>query len=238
MIFSDSAIVLFRQDFRENDRIVSFYTKEHGRINARVPGVSRPLGKMKAFTELFSSTEVRIYVKRGGVMGTVTGGKIKTIYPAVRRDLKRIQHALYCCELLRCLTPLHQPSTEKFELLSSALDALEKAPVSSAFVPAFTLRLMMLAGFGLDRPVLKISPQFWQQIHEAPFEELNFSAPEDLLFLSKCNSVCRRFLDRYLTRPLNTVKDIGLTEWETDFVHATQETVYMEETTPVLQPVH
>jgi DNA repair protein RecO (recombination protein O) len=238
MIFSDSAIVLFRQDFRENDRIVSFYTQQHGRLNARVPGVSRPLGKMKAFTELFTSAEVRIYVKRGGVMGTVTGGKIQTIYPAVRRDLKRMQQALYCCELVRCLTPLHQPSPEKFELLSASLAALDKYPVSSAFAPAFTLRLMTLAGFGLDRPVLKISSQFWQKMHEAPFEELNFSAPEELLFLSKCNSVCRRFLDSYLTRPLNTVKNIGLPEWETEWNAVPEEVVYPEAVSPVLQPVH
>ena len=84
MIFTDSGIILLRQNFREADRIVSLYTKEHGRVNARLPGVSRPLGKMKALCEPFVLSEYRIYVRRGGVIGTITGGKIYTVFPNIR----------------------------------------------------------------------------------------------------------------------------------------------------------
>ena len=54
MIFSDSGIILLRQEFREADRIVSLYTREHGRINVRLPGVARPAGKLKALSEPFA----------------------------------------------------------------------------------------------------------------------------------------------------------------------------------------
>ena len=70
----------------------------------------------------------------------------------------------------------------------------------------------MLAGFGLDHPVLKISPEFWRRMHEDKFSSLVFTEPEDLLSLAKCNSVCRRFLNQYLTYPLNTLKNLGLDE--------------------------
>ena len=71
---------------------------------------------------------------------------------------------------------------------------------------------MALAGFGLDHPVLQISPSFWQQMHEDKFSNLIFTEPEDLLSLAKCNNVCRRFLNQYLTYPLNTLEPVGLKE--------------------------
>ena len=210
MIFTDSAIVLYRQPFRESDRIVSVYTRTHGRLNARLPGVARTGGKLKALGEPLTLADLRFYVKRGGVLATVTGGKIHSVFPAVRADLKRMHLALHCCELLLRLTPLHQPSEAKFELITSALTELEYGEPTPAFAAAFTLRLMTLAGFGLDHPVLQIPAEFWQRMHEDKFSNLVFDAPQDLLYLAKCNNVVRRFLDRYLPYPLNTLKPLGL----------------------------
>lgn len=212
MIFTDTGIILFRQEFREADRVVSVYTREHGRLNVRVPGVLRTTGKLKALSEPFTCGDLRIYVRRGGVMGTLTGGKINHVFPAIRTDLKRLTLALHFCELMLRLTPLHQPSSGKFDLLHQALTELEFAGVNPAFQAAFTLRLMMLAGFGLDHPVLQITPQFWQKMHEDKFSNLLFSEPEELLSLAKCNNVCRRFLNQYLTYPLHTTENVGLKE--------------------------
>ena len=212
MIFTDSGIILFRQEFREADRMVSLYTREHGRLNARLPGVLRAAGKLKAVSEPFACADYRFYVRRGGTVATITGGKINSIFPHIRQDLKRITLAMHFCELIQRLTPLHQPSEAKYELLLAALTELELGEINSAFAAAFTLRLMTLAGFGLERPVLKISAEFWRRMHEDELSSLVFSEPEDLLALSKCNSVCRRFLNQYLTFPLNTLKNFGLNE--------------------------
>ena len=233
MIFTDSGIILFRQEFREADRIVSLYTREHGRLNARLPGVLRATGKLKASSEPFACADYRFYVRRGGTIGTVTGGKINSIFPHIRQDLKRTTLAMHFCELMQRLTPLHQPSEDKYELLLSALTELEYGEVNSAFAAAFTLRLMTLAGFGLERPVLKISAEFWRRMHEDELSSLVFSEPEDLLSLSKCNSVCRRFLNQYLTYPLNTLKNFGLNE---PAPLAEEEQAELEEL--VLHPAH
>lgn len=214
MIFTDTAIVLFRQDFREMDRIVSLYTLQNGRVNVRVPGVKRSKSKLKAFTEPFTCAEYRIYQRGGNTIGTVTGGKLNHIFPAIRADLKRQTVALHCCELMMRLTPLHQASPEKYQLLWQALTELDMAAPSAAFAAAFTLRLMAAAGFGLDHPVLQISPQFWTRMHEDSFVNLQFTEPEDLLSLSKCNEVCRRFLNQYLNYPLQTLKPFTLTNEE------------------------
>ncbi len=211
MIFTDSGIVLFRQDFREADRIISLYTLEHGRINLRLPGVNRAKGKLKALSEPFAHASYRIYTRSGSIMGTVTGGKIENIFPHIRQDLKRQTLAMHFCELMMKLTPQRQPSAEKYRLLLQALTELELGEPTPAFAPAFTLRLMAAAGFGLsDRPVLQIPQKFWQRMHEEAFSSLQFDAPEDLLSLSKCNEVCRRFINQALNFPLQTLKPFAL----------------------------
>ena len=194
MLFTDQGIILLRQEFREADRVASVYTKEHGRLNVRVPGVLRATGKLKAISEPFACADVRVYVRRGGVMGTLTGGKIRTVFPKIRTDLKRTALALHFCELVLRLTPLHQPSEGKFNLLYQALTELEQSGAHAAFQAAFTLRLMMLAGVGLDHPVLKITPEFWRRMHEDTFSSLRFTEPEDLLSLANSRSPCKTWI--------------------------------------------
>ena len=210
MIFTDQGIVLFRQDFREADRLISLYTLQHGRINLRLPGVNRAKGKLKAFSEPFCCATYRIYARSGSVLGTVTGGKTESIFPHIRQDLKRMNLALHFCELMMRLTPQHQPSPQKYRLLLQALTELEYAAPTPAFAPAFTLRLMAAAGFGLDHPVLQITPQFWKRMHEDAFSSLQFSTAEELLSVSKCREVCRRFLNQYVAYPLHTLKPFEL----------------------------
>ncbi len=212
MIYTDAGIVLFRQNFREADRVVSLYTREHGRINLRVPGVNRTKGKLKALSETLTCAEYRIYQRSSNTLGTITGGKIESIFPHIHLSLKRQILALHFCELMMRLTPLHQPSEKKYQLLLQALTELDLAEPTPAFAPAFTLRLMGAAGFGLDHPVLKIAPEFWQRMHEDKFNNLVFTEPEDLLSLGKCQEVCRRFLNQYLNFPLQTMKPWGLAE--------------------------
>lgn len=212
MIYTDSGIVLFRQDFREADRIISLYTLQHGRVNLRLPGVNRAKGKLKALSEPFACADYRIYQRSSSALATVTGGKINHIFPSIRRNLSKQNLAFHGCELMMRLTPLRQPSEAKYRLLLQFLTELDLTAPNPAFAPAFTLRLMAAAGFGLDHPVLKIAPQFWQRMHEDKFSSLIFTEPEDLLSLSKCNEVCRRFLNQYINYPLHTLKPWGLEE--------------------------
>lgn len=214
MIYTDSGIVLFRQDFREADRVISLYTLQHGRVNLRLPGVNRAKGKLKALSEPFACADYRIYQRNSSALATVTGGKINHIFPSIRTNLKKQTLALHCCELMLRLTPLRQPSEAKYRLLLQGLTELDLADPTPAFVPAFTLRLMAAAGFGLDHPVLQITPEFWKRMHEDKFSNLIFTEPEELLSLSKCNEVCRRFLNQYLNFPLQTLKPWGLEEEE------------------------
>lgn len=212
MEFTDDIIVLLRQNFRERDRMICVYTLNHGRMALRLPGVNRSDSKLKAISEPFAGSCARIYIRRNATVGCITGGKLKTIYPNIRQDIKKMEMASYFCELFYRLTPLTNPNPEKFELLQSALQTLENYPVNQVLAPAFLLRLMQESGFGLkDKPVLEINEKLWHNIHTLPFDNLALLNDIAVLDLNKMRYVCQRFLNRYLSYPLHTIKQLELT---------------------------
>ena len=206
MNFTDRMIVLLRQDFRESDRMICAYTLEHGRVALRFPGVNKSESKLKALSEPFSQSCARIYMRSNASVGCVTGGKLECVYPLIRKDVKKVEAALYFCELFYRLTPDSSPNPDKFAFLEESLKQLELSPISPAIAPAFLLRLMQLSGFGLqDRPVLDIPADFWQQMHTTPLSCLTFYTPQDIVNINKSRYVCQRFLNNYLNYPLNTI---------------------------------
>ena len=206
MNFTDRMIVLLRQDFRESDRMICAYTLEHGRIALRFPGVNKSDSKLKALSEPFSQSCARIYMRSNASIGCVTGGKIESVYPQIRKDAKKVEAAIYFCELFYRLTPDASPNPDKFLFLEESLQQLELSPLSPAVAPAFLLRLMQLSGFGLQgRPVLDIPAEFWEKMHTTPLSCLTFYTPQDIVSINKSRHVCQRFLNNYLNYPLNTI---------------------------------
>ncbi|MBR4508663.1 MAG: DNA repair protein RecO, partial [Elusimicrobiaceae bacterium] len=212
MEFTDNIIVLLRQNFRERDRMICVYSQNHGRMALRLPGVNRSDSKLKAISETFVNSCSRIYIRRNATIGCITGGKLKSVYPNIRQDIKKMEMASYFCELFYRLTPLANPNPAKFELLQNAMQTLENYPVNQVIAPAFLLRLMQESGFGLkDRPVLEINEKLWGNIHTLPFDNLAFLNDIEVLDLNKMRYVCQRFLNRYLSYPLHTIKQLELT---------------------------
>ncbi len=212
MEFTDDIIVLLRQNFRERDRMICVYSQNHGRMALRLPGVNRSDSKLKAISEPFAFSSARIYIRRNATIGCITGGKLKSIHPNIRQDIKKMEMASYFCELFYRLTPLANPNPDKFELLQSALKTLENYPVNQVIAPAFLLRLMQESGFGLkDKPVLEINEELWHNLHTLPFDNLAFLNDIAVLDLNKMRYVCQRFLNRYLSYPLHTIKQLELT---------------------------
>lgn len=209
MYFSDTGIVLLRQHTRESDRMAAVFTREHGRINVRFPGAAKPQGRLKAMSEPLALCDYRLYQRSHSAVASAAGGKIENVFPSLRADLDRTLLALSLCEILFRLTPLSQPSEGKFGLLRSALLALDGGCPVEAMRAAFILRLMRLAGYGLDSPVLGIEPQFWLRLHEQPFAGLSVQGDGDRDDAARAAHVADRFVLSQLGRPLNHMTEFA-----------------------------
>ena len=192
--------------------MVSAYSLNHGRIVLRFPGVNKEASKLKAFSEPFVNSDIRIYLRNNASIGCATGGKLNTVYPNLRTNVRKTNLALFFCELMHRLTPEQNPNPNKFYLLENSLDELENFKFSEAAAPAFLLRLMQLSGYGVEsKPLLNIPAEFWAALHKDNLHNLTFDNAKEIVYLNKARYICRRFLNKYLAFPLNTIGELDLT---------------------------
>jgi len=213
MMIVTAGVVLARRPYGEYGRMATLYTREMGRISARLAGVDRPKAKLKAFSEPMICAEYRLYLRPGSAWATVTGGKLVDTYPGLRSDLERMLGGLEMCELLLRLTPEHAPSARKFELITGFLAAYAEVPAPCLPV-AFGLRLLELLGLGAP---LRNNRAGTEEEHGVPagaqipvWDKLVNGPPEDLLSenfdpleLQRLREYVRHAAEAYLQRPLN-----------------------------------
>lgn len=205
MIFCDRGIVLWRRPLRENDRIVTVYTEERGKLEVNFKSVRLPRGKLKALSEPVTHGDYRFYLKNGSNFPVCTGGRTLSVFPAVRRDTDRLFAALYFCEVVSRLTPPHSPSPAKYELLLGALNELEAGGCSRWMRHAFALRAMESAGYGLRHTAAGLDAAAWETLHAGRWDEVHAlkGRPGDAEYL---DGLIARFFERQLDQRLRTAE--------------------------------
>ena len=83
-----TAIVLYRTDFKEADRIVTMLTRGQGKIRVIAKGVRRPLSKLAGGIELFSICQITFVAGRGEIK-TLISSRIQKHYGNIVKDSQR-----------------------------------------------------------------------------------------------------------------------------------------------------
>lgn len=166
-----NGLVLHRLNLAENDKILTLYTREHGKLSAVAKGARRVTSRLTGATELF--TQSRFLLATGKNLDVVTQGEIASSFPALRTDLELLTRATYFCELLD-RTTLERDATASeaiFDLTISALFLLQRATsYPDAIVHAYELRLLSALGYApvLDRCVRCGEPVERRQVGFSP----------------------------------------------------------------------
>jgi DNA repair protein RecO len=138
-------IVLSRTDYAEADRILTFLTPDNGKIKAIAKGVRKQKSKMAGGIELFSVSEISYIIGRSEI-NTLISGRLVKHYGNIVKDLERTGLAY---ELIKLINKATEDNTDKsyFELLKSALEALDDASISLDLISAwFSAQLLKLGG--------------------------------------------------------------------------------------------
>jgi len=150
MIRNVRALVLWTKRSRDADKVVGLFTRELGRLTVRATSAARSTAKLGALTEPFVEGEMTVYTGVDQAWGKLVGGQLVRSFPHLRTDMTRVTAAAWMCEIVNRMTPVEQPSPEKFALLSEALEALETATSYEILRLGFAVRFLNYAGFGLD----------------------------------------------------------------------------------------
>lgn len=147
LIAATEAIVLRARPFGESDKIVSFFTRNHGKLTGIAKGAKRSRRRFVNSLEPFSLVTLRFEERPQWSLVFIHGCELQTVCKRLRTSLEGIALASYFVELVDELTREREDSQAVFEHLKSALLLLDSGLSGAPFVSYFELRLLKLAGY-------------------------------------------------------------------------------------------
>ena len=143
--YSDEGIVLARRNFGEADRILSIYSKNHGRISVVAKGIRKLTSRKRGHLEVFSY--IRFQAVEGHGIGILTEVETINSFESFKKDLKEVSLAYFFCEVIGKITHEHERNDGIFELILNYLEKLQFEDRLKSLRMNFILDLLVIAGF-------------------------------------------------------------------------------------------
>ena len=174
-------ILLRRQDLRETSLILTFYTKDFGKIKGIVRGVrgTRTQGIGGGSLEVFAHDEIVFYERKRSDLYTISQCDLLDFFNPVRESLEKLSYANYIIELLDSVTSLADKNEEVFWLLLNSLKLLAGESSARRVTRIFEIKLLHLLGI---MPTLEVCANCGGQIGT----EAKFSLLQGGLLCKKC----------------------------------------------------
>ena len=147
-LYSDEGIVLRTAKLGEADRIITLFTRGHGKVRAVAKGVRRTKSRFGARLEPFM--RVSLLLAEGRSLDNVSQAESIAAYAgAISGDYEAYRAASVICETLNDLvTTEHEPQPAQYQLVVGALPALAaRAHPAQTICESYVLRALALAGW-------------------------------------------------------------------------------------------
>lgn len=140
--------LLIRQsDFSETSRVVTFFTRDFGKITALAKGAKRLKGPFEAALDLLTQCQIVFLHKSTQSLDLLTEAKLVSRFRAQSRDVNVHYAGLYVAELLDSCTEPFDPAPDWY---AAALLTLQRLQTSPDFrLPLLRFELFSLQAMGL-----------------------------------------------------------------------------------------
>lgn len=142
---TDDAVVVGLMDYREADRIVTFFTRDHGRLSGIARGARRSVKRFGGALELFARLNVSFAPADG--MVAISDVDIVSIFPTIRTTLAGIAQGGYACELVAAMAPERLVNQRLFRLLVTYLEHLDTGSFHGSDRHFFEMNLLNILGY-------------------------------------------------------------------------------------------
>jgi DNA repair protein RecO (recombination protein O) len=123
-LIKTEAIVLRKIDYGDTSRIIHFFTKEYGKINAIVKGIRSPKSKIGSLLDIFNYVQVVLYKKETRDVQFIKEVELFKYYSIISENLHRLQYANAIIELLYSMTVENEDHQKLFVGSIRALDLI------------------------------------------------------------------------------------------------------------------
>jgi len=142
-----TAIVLRSRKWGDADRIVTFYSKEKGKIGGVARGARRPKSRFGAALEPFSLCRLNLFEKAGDSLLRVSQVDLVRSSQKLRESLRLIDSAARMVNVVAAITPDGDPDPLLFDTLEQGLASLHESEDPAFTALLFQIRLLGVTGF-------------------------------------------------------------------------------------------
>jgi DNA repair protein RecO (recombination protein O) len=139
------AIVLRRQPVTETSLIVTWFTRQFGKLKTMAKGARRPKGPFLGRIDLFYEDEIVVLRSRRSDLHILHECHVTKYHPKLRVHPDILAAASYACELVDLGTEPEDPHPAIFDLLGATLDELE---TGASGVAMLWFEMQLLAELG------------------------------------------------------------------------------------------
>lgn len=151
MIAHTSAIILKTVDYSESSKIVTLFTREHGKIAVIVKGAKKPKSKFTGLLEVGNLLEVVYYHKASRSVQTLTEASYLKKTLNLRMDFEKMATMMSTLELVRQLLHENEVNEPMFSFVKKFLIWLNETDIDPPRVfPYLQIRLADIMGVGLQ----------------------------------------------------------------------------------------
>jgi DNA repair protein RecO (recombination protein O) len=143
--FKTEGIVIKRRNYSEADRIVTIFSKNHGKMQIKAAGVRRITSRRSPHIELLNYSVFSLY--QGKSLPVLTEIAPLESFSELKKDLNRIGMAYHICELIDGLCAENQENFQVFDLLMSTLKKLSIEEDLAQTIYDFEIKLLTVLGF-------------------------------------------------------------------------------------------
>lgn len=149
------AVVIRQVDFSESSRIVTFFTREHGKLTALAKGAKRLKSAFQVALDLLATCDVVFLRKSSGSLNILTDARLIARFQVPGRQLVPLYGGYYVAELLAGLTEDFDPHPDLYDHTQRTLARLQED--DDPYPALLRFQLLLLREIGL-------LPNFEEQI--------------------------------------------------------------------------
>ena len=145
--YRNPAVVLYSFDFAEWDKLVTFFTRDFGKLKGVAKGAKRSRKRFGSGLEPLTYITLSFFEKERSSLVRLGNCEIVDPYPGIHDDVLRVGYASYLGELINEMVAEREANKELFKLFITFLYLLNEPFFREEFIRIFELRLLTLSGY-------------------------------------------------------------------------------------------
>lgn len=146
--FSTEGFILKRKNFGEADKLITLFTKNHGKVVSVAKGVRKITSRRAGSLELLNHVTVSLHQTKG--LPILTEAQALNTFPDLKENLDKISIAFLVLELTDRLFEEGQENRNVFNLLSDTISRIDTARTlleAKKFQTSFQIKLLTEMGY-------------------------------------------------------------------------------------------